>query len=93
MDLSDTDSIVETLEQNITPEDDLTTLINNAATGGEFRKLHSYDTEQFKKVLNINLTSPFIISKFAISMMVTTKPARIVNICCGGIGWDTDKTV
>ena len=54
-------------------------LINNAGTNVDNLSLRMRDDE-WKKVIDINLTSTFLLSKHSIRMMLKNKFGRIVNI-------------
>ena len=54
-------------------------LINNAGTNVDNLSLRMKD-EEWKKVIDINLTSTFLLSKYAIRKMLKSKFGRIVNI-------------
>jgi len=54
-------------------------LINNAGTNIDNLSLRMKD-EEWKKVINVNLTSSFLLSKHAIKKMLKNKFGRIVNI-------------
>ena len=54
-------------------------LINNAGTNADNLSLRMKD-EEWKKVIDINLTSTFLLSKHAIKKMLKSKFGRIVNI-------------
>ena len=54
-------------------------LINNAGTNVDNLSLRMKD-EEWKKVIDINLTSTFLLSKHAIKKMLKNKFGRIVNI-------------
>ena len=54
-------------------------LINNAGTNMDNLSLRMKDDE-WKKVIDINLTSTFLLSKYAIKKMLKNKFGRIVNI-------------
>ena len=54
-------------------------LINNAGTNIDNLSLRMKD-EEWKKVININLTSTFLITKHSIKKMLKNKFGRIVNI-------------
>ena len=54
-------------------------LINNAGTNADNLALRMKD-EEWKKVIDINLTSTFLLSKHAIKKMLKSKFGRIVNI-------------
>jgi len=54
-------------------------LINNAGTNVDNLSLRMKDDE-WKKVIDVNLTSTFLLSKHAIKKMLKTKFGRVVNI-------------
>ena len=54
-------------------------LINNAGTNADNLSLRMKE-EEWKKVIDINLTSTFLLSKHAIKKMLKSKFGRIVNI-------------
>jgi len=54
-------------------------LINNAGTNMDNLSLRMKDDE-WKKVIDINLTSTFLLSKYAIKKMLKNKFGRVVNI-------------
>jgi len=54
-------------------------LINNAGTNVDNLSLRMKD-EEWKKVIDINLTSTFLLSKHAIKIMLKKKYGRVVNI-------------
>tara|TARA_B100000315_G_scaffold213702_1_gene211793 strand:- start:434 stop:1168 length:735 start_codon:yes stop_codon:yes gene_type:complete len=54
-------------------------LINNAGTNADNLSLRMKD-EEWKKVIDINLTSTFLLSKHAIKKMLKDKFGRVVNI-------------
>jgi len=78
-DMSD-DSRIEEFIDNVALElGGLDILINNAGINMDNLSLRMKDDE-WKKVININLTSTFLLSKYAIKKMLKNKFGRIVNI-------------
>jgi len=74
------DSRIEEFIDNVNLElGGLDILINNAGTNMDNLSLRMKDDE-WKKVININLTSTFLLSKYAIKKMLKNKFGRIVNI-------------
>ena len=74
------DSRIEEFIDNVTLElGGLDILINNAGINMDNLSLRMKD-EEWKKVININLTSTFLLSKYAIKKMLKNKSGRIVNI-------------
>ena len=57
----------------------LDVLINNAGVNVDNLSLRMKD-EEWKKVIDINLTSTFLLSKYAIKKMLKNKFGRVVNI-------------
>ena len=73
-------SRIEDFIENVSLElGGLDILINNAGTNVDNLSLRMKD-EEWKKVIDINLTSTFLLSKFAIKKMLKNKFGRIVNI-------------
>ena len=54
-------------------------LINNAGTNVDNLSLRMKD-EEWKKVIDVNLTSTFLLSKYAIKKMLKNKFGRVINI-------------
>ena len=78
-DMSD-DSRIEEFIDNVSLElGGLDILVNNAGMNMDNLSLRMKD-EEWKKVININLTSTFLLSKYAIKKMLKNKFGRIVNI-------------
>jgi len=78
-DISDHSRIEEFIE-NVTLElGGLDILINNAGINVDNLSLRMKD-EEWKKVIDVNLTSTFLLSKYAIKKMLKNKFGRIVNI-------------
>jgi len=78
-DIADHSRIEEFIE-NVTLElGGLDILINNAGTNVDNLSLRMKD-EEWKKVIDINLTSTFLLSKYAIKKMLKNKFGRVVNI-------------
>ncbi len=79
-DISQSDKIEEFIE-NATKEigGNLDCIINNAGVTQDNLAIRM-SLEEWQKVININLTSTFLISKFAIKKMLKNKSGKIVNI-------------
>jgi len=74
------DSRIEEFIDNVALElGGLDILINNAGMNIDNLSLRMKD-EEWKKVININLTSTFLLSKYAIKKMLKNKFGRIINI-------------
>jgi len=73
-------SRIEEFIENVSLESgSLDILINNAGINMDNLSLRMKD-EEWKKVIDINLTSTFLLSKYAIKKMLKNKFGRIVNI-------------
>ena len=73
-------SRIEEFIDNVTLElGGLDILVNNAGTNLDNLSLRMKD-EEWKKVIDINLTATFLLSKHAIKKMLKNKFGRIVNI-------------
>ena len=79
-DISQSDKIAEFIE-NATNElgGSLDGLVNNAGITQDNLAIRM-SLEEWQKVININLTSTFLLSKFAIKKMLKNKSGKIVNI-------------
>ena len=79
-DISKSDKIEEFVE-NATKElgGNLDCIVNNAGVTQDNLAIRM-SLEEWQKVIDINLTSTFLISKFAIKKMLKNKSGRIVNI-------------
>ena len=78
-DISEHSKIEEFIDNVSTQLSGLDILINNAGTNVDNLSLRMKD-EEWKKVIDINLTSTFLLSKYAIKKMLKNKYGRIVNI-------------
>ena len=78
-DMAEHSSIEEFIENVVLELGGLDILINNAGINKDNLSLRMKD-EEWKKVLDINLTSTFLLSKYAIKKMLKNKFGRVVNI-------------
>ena len=78
-DISEHSKIEEFIDNVFTQLSGLDILINNAGTNIDNLSLRMKD-EEWNKVIDINLTSTFLLSKYAIKKMLKNKYGRIVNI-------------
>ena len=78
-DLSEHSSIQEFVNTVVSELGGLDLLINNAGMNIDNLSLRMKD-EEWKKVIDTNLTSTFLLSKYAIKKMLKCKYGRIVNI-------------
>ena len=78
-DISEHSKIEEFIDEVSLELGGLDILVNNAGTNVDNLSLRMKDDE-WKKVIDINLTSTFLLSKHAIKKMLKTKFGRVVNI-------------
>ena len=78
-DISDHSKIEEFIENVSSQLVGLDILVNNAGINLDNLSLRMSD-EQWKKVIDINLTSTFMLTKYAIKKMLKNKYGRIINI-------------
>ena len=78
-DISDHAKIEEFIDNASTQLTGLDILINNAGTNMDNLSLRMKD-EEWKKVIDVNLTSTFLLAKSAIKKMLKNKFGRIVNV-------------
>ena len=71
---------VEKCINNITKKSNIDILINNAGITGPTAPLWEYDTEMWKKVVNINLMGTFNCCKLIVPSMIKNNYGRIVNV-------------
>ncbi len=78
-DISEHSRIEEFIDNVVLELGGLDILINNAGTNVDNLSLRMKD-EEWKKVIDINLTSTFLLTKHAIKKMLRNKFGRVVNI-------------
>ena len=78
-DISEHSRIEEFIDDVVLELGGLDILINNAGTNVDNLSLRMKE-EEWKKVIDVNLTSTFLLSKYAIKKMLKNKFGRIVNI-------------
>ena len=78
-DISEHSRVEEFIDNVVLELGGLDVLINNAGTNVDNLSLRMKD-EEWKKVIDINLTSTFLLSKHSIRKMLKNKFGRIVNI-------------
>tara|TARA_B100000686_G_scaffold44282_1_gene46843 strand:+ start:299 stop:1033 length:735 start_codon:yes stop_codon:yes gene_type:complete len=78
-DISDHDKIEEFIENTTSQLQGLDVLVNNAGKNMDNLSLRM-KLDEWKKIIDINLTSTFLLSKHAIRNMLKNKYGRIVNI-------------
>jgi len=79
-DVSNEQEVIEAIARIETEVGVIDILINNA---GIIKRtpLSEMEVEDFKQVINIDLVSPFIVSKHVVKGMIKRKQGKIINIC------------
>jgi gluconate 5-dehydrogenase len=79
-DVTDEKAVAETTEKIIKDLGPVDILVNNA---GIIRRvpMHEMSAEEWRKVIDIDLTAPFIVSKAVLPGMMERKSGKIINIC------------
>ena len=79
-DVSNEEQVIKAIAQIEKELGSIDILINNA---GIIKRtpLVDMDVEEFKQVVNIDLVSPFIVSKHVVKGMIKRKTGKIINIC------------
>ena len=72
-------SVQAALEQTLKKFERLDLLVNNAAIAAN-KPITELHVPEFRRVIDVNLTGPFICSKFCVPELVKTK-GSIINIC------------
>ena len=78
-DISDHSRIEEFIDNVVLDLGGLDILINNAGANADNLSLRM-KVEEWKKVVDVNLTSTFLLSKYAIKKMLKNKFGRVVNV-------------
>ena len=78
-DISQSDKIEEFIENASNELDGLDCIVNNAGITQDNLAIRM-NIEEWKKVIDINLTSTFLMSKFAIKKMLKNKKGKVINI-------------
>ncbi len=79
-DLENDDEIIMSLENIFDTYGHIDVLVNNAGISGFMGPVIETPIQQVEKVLKVNLTSIFLLSKLVLPKMITNKFGRIINI-------------
>jgi len=87
-DVTDEDAVRAVVETTVDEYGEVTGLVNNAGIGllnmyGEQRVLHDVDADDFRQILDVNVTGVFLFSKYVVPHMIDTGRGTIVNISSG----------
>lgn len=79
-DVSNEEAVIKAISDIETNVGMIDILVNNA---GIIKRtpLEDMEVEDFKQVVNIDLVSPFIVSKHVVKAMIKRKSGKIINIC------------
>ena len=80
VDVSNFDSVVSGFKSTLDQVDKVDILINNAGIAGPSHKTWDYPNEDWKKVIDIDLSGIFYTSKVIVPHMIKNNYGRIVNI-------------
>ncbi len=80
VDISNFDSVANAFKSTLEKVDNVDILINNAGIAGPSYKSWDYPNEDWKKVIDIDLTGIFYTSKVIVPHMIKNNYGRIVNI-------------
>ncbi|MGG5600681.1 MULTISPECIES: SDR family oxidoreductase [unclassified Myroides] len=79
VDVTDSKSIQEALNQTIAKYGKLDFAFNNAGVENKVEPLHEVDEEEFKRVVNIDLTGVFLCMKYQLPLLLKNGSGSIVN--------------
>ncbi|AXR83067.1 SDR family NAD(P)-dependent oxidoreductase [Natrarchaeobaculum sulfurireducens] len=87
-DVTDEAAVRAVVETTIDEYGAVTGLVNNAGIGllnmyGEQRVLHDVETEDFRQILDVNVTGVFLFSKYVVPHMIDAGRGTILNISSG----------
>ncbi len=82
VDITDEDAVKRSLEEIAGKNKTIDGLVNAAGIWGNSKPFYEIGTEDFQKILNVNTTGAFIMSKYAAKVMLPQKKGKIVNISC-----------
>ena len=84
-DLSDLDEIKSQEIVNIISKDykNLDCIIHNAATIEKMSNIEDFDLKSWERILKVNLTSSFLLTKFLLPLMKSTKNPRLIFTSSG----------
>jgi NAD(P)-dependent dehydrogenase (short-subunit alcohol dehydrogenase family) len=80
VDVADEASIGEALKRTLASLGRIDVLVNNAGIAGPSMPVVDYPVADWRKVIDIDLTGPFLCSRAVVPHMVKQKYGRIVNI-------------
>ncbi len=79
-DISSEEQVQKVVNETVSAFGGLDILVNNAGIGGGMKRLHEVNTEEFSRVVDVNLIGTFFMTKYAIPHFLKSGDGRIVNI-------------
>ncbi len=79
-DISNEVQVQKVIAETVAAFGGLDILVNNAGIGGGQKRLHEVETEEFSRVVNVNLIGSFFMTKYAIPHFLKAGDGRIINI-------------
>ena len=83
IDVTEESMIESAVEEVVTAGGQLDILVNNAGVGGAGAGIEDIDSEDFDRILDVNLRGPSLLSKYALPHLLETDAPRIVNVSSG----------
>ncbi|ELY50462.1 SDR family NAD(P)-dependent oxidoreductase [Natronolimnohabitans innermongolicus] len=79
-DVTDADSIVDSLERTADEFGGIDCVVNNAGIGGPHKPVEELPLEEWERTLEVNLTGAFLVCKHALPYLKESDQASLVNI-------------
>lgn len=79
-DISNEDQVKNVVDKTVTTFRNIDILINNAGIGGGQKRLHEVEADEFARVVEVNLTGTFFMTKHVIPHFLKVGSGSIVNI-------------
>lgn len=79
-DIANEEQVQKVVNETISAFGGLDILVNNAGIGGAMKRLHEVSTEEFSRVVDVNILGTFFMTKYALPHFLKSGDGRIVNI-------------
>jgi len=80
--ITDEDEISKIIDDVISKHGKIDGLVNAAGIWGNSKPFYEIETSDWEKIISVNLTGMFIVSKSVSKVMMSQKAGKIVNISC-----------